>query len=125
MRTEGKREIPNCNSSLCTNHSDFVSGLTLRVKESEEIASLFMGGEMQYPRRQRGVQRSSGCCWKLPVGIAQKIQQQDLQGAGKESVLIVPFLRHAGHLTEHVVSILDGADPRLWWGPAEEHVESC
>lgn len=56
---------------------------------------------------------------------AERIQLQNPQGMGKESVFIVPLLSHAGHLTEHVVNILDGADPRHWWGPAEEHVEHC
>lgn len=83
----------------------------------------------------RGALAGAGSWQGLPVRLAacrdcsehtaKMIQQQSPQGPGKESVFIVPFLRHAGHLTKHVVNILDGADPRLWWGPAEKHVDRC
>lgn len=53
------------------------------------------------------------------------IQKQHPQGPGKESVFIVPFLRRAGHLTKHVVNILDAANLKRWWGPAEKHMDCC
>lgn len=80
MRTEGTREIPNCKSSPCTYQSVLVSSLTLRMKEREEIASLsVLGDKIQYPRRQTGLQRSSGWCWKLAGTPCQAGCMQGLQ----------------------------------------------
>lgn len=83
----------------------------------------------------RGALAVSGCwqglCVRLTARrdcskhIAEMIQKQHPQGAGKKSVFIVPFLRRAGHLTKHVVNILDAANPKHWWGPAEKHVDCC
>lgn len=50
----------------CTKQATLEKSLTTGMKESKKLASLSVHGDkMWYPRRQTGLQGSTGWCWKL------------------------------------------------------------
>ena len=80
VRIEGTREISNCKSYPCAKQAALMNSLTMGMKESKKVASLSVhGGKMQYPRRQTGLQRSTGWCRMLARTLCQADSTQGAQ----------------------------------------------